>query len=239
MTVETIEALAGLARQRQLELDEWIAAWRLSAGAGVHLWCGPRCGNCCSLAVNTTLPEALAIADCLDAGQRTHLAATVERILAHARQSGDTRRFLAGYRRGIGPCPFLDGQGNCTIYPHRPLACRALLATRPPAWCGVNLAELAEIDRTTFLASLDRGVVAFPTHYVAAPQQVAADCERGLLFAMLRFTGFGLTGNLPLLVWLSQEPGFAAALSGGVDTLRAFLAGRDADRSFLVQIDVP
>jgi Fe-S-cluster containining protein len=239
MTLETIEALAGLARQRQLELDEWIAAWRQGAGAGVHLWCGPGCGNCCSLAVNTTLPEALAIAGRLAAGQQAHLAAAVERIIRHARKSGDTRSFLAGYRRVTGPCPFLDAQGYCTIYPHRPLACRALLATRPSAWCGVNLAELAEIDRTTFLASLDRSVVAFPTHYAVAPQQAAADFERGLLFAMLRFTGFGLSGNLPLLVWLSQEPGFATALAGGLDSLRAFLAARDVDRPFLVQFDIP
>lgn len=239
MKWEGFEPLAELARQRQLELDERIAAWRRGAAIDVRLWCGPGCGNCCSLAVNTTLPEALAIADGLDTGQRTHLAATVERILAHARQSGDTRRFLAGYRQAVGPCPFLDDLGDCTIYPLRPLACRALLATRPSAWCGVNLAELAAIDRTTFLASLDRSVVAFPTHYAAVPQELAADFERGLLFAMLRVTGFCLTGNLPLLVWLSQDPGFAAALSGGVDTLRACLAGHDADRPFLVQIDVP
>jgi hypothetical protein len=72
-----------------------------------------------------------------------------------------------------------------------------------------------------------------------APQQAAADFERGLLFAMLRFTGFGLSGNLPLLVWLSQEPGFATALAGGLDSLRAFLAARDVDRPFLVQFDIP
>jgi len=56
---------------------------------------------------------------------------------------------------------------------------------------------------------------------------------------MLRFTGFGLSGNLPLLVWLSQEPGFATALAGGLDSLRAFLAARDVDRPFLVQFDIP
>jgi Fe-S-cluster containining protein len=239
MSREMFEPLAELARQRQLELDERIAAWRQGAAVDVRLWCGPGCGNCCTLAVNATLPEALAIADRLDTGQWSRLAATVERILAHARQSGDTRHFLAGYRQAVGACPFLDDQGDCTIYPLRPLACRALLATRPSAWCGVNLAELDEIDRATFLASLDRSVVAFPTHYAAAPQALAADFERGLLFAMLRVTGICLTGNLPLLVWLSQTAGFAAALTAGPDILRTFLASRDADRPFLVQIDVP
>ena len=239
MSQDGFDTLAGLARQRQRELDERIVAWRQDTAADLRLWCGPGCGNCCTLAVNTTLPEALAVSAGLDAGQRGRLAAAVECILAHARQSGDTRRFLAGYRQAVGPCPFLDDQGHCTIYPLRPLACRALLATRPAAWCGVNLAELAEIDRTTFLASLDRRVVAFPTHYAAVPQELAADFERGLLIAMLRFTGVCLTGNLPLLVWLSQAEGFATALTAGPDILRTFLADRDADWPFLVQIDVP
>jgi hypothetical protein len=48
-----------------------------------------------------------------------------------------------------------------------------------------------------------------------------------------------LTGNLPLLVWLSQAEGFATALTAGPDILRTFLADRDADWPFLVQIDVP
>jgi len=54
----------------------------------------------------------------------------------------------------------------------------------------VNLAGLPKIERDAFLASLDRTVVAYPTHYAAAPQELAAAFERGLLFAILRSTGF-------------------------------------------------
>jgi hypothetical protein len=162
---------------------------------------------------------------------------TAGRIITHARLCSDARRYLAGYKQAVGPCPFLDDTGNCAIYAARPMACRALFATRPPDWCGVNLAELPEIELTSFLAGLDRAVVAYPTHYAAAPQQLAIDCERGLLFAMLSFAGFGLTGNLPLLVWLCGEPGFLRALDGGPDALRTHLAGCDADRPFLLQIE--
>ena len=231
--------LVELARQRQAELDERIALWRQGPGAGVRLWCGPGCGNCCSLAVNATYPEAMAIAATLAAEQQERVAVSAARIIAHARQSPDARSFLAGYRQAVGPCPFLDDSGNCSIYPARPLACRALLATRPPDWCGVNLGELPAFERDAFLASLDRTVVAYPTHYAAAPQELAAAFERGLLFAMLRSNGFALSGILPLLVWLSIEPGFNTALADSSPTLRSYLATRHLDRPFLVQIEVP
>jgi hypothetical protein len=233
------DSLAKLARQRQTELDGQLAAWRQGPGAGARLWCGPGCGNCCTLAVNCTLPEALAVAAVLDDAQRGRLAATAGRVIAHAQQRNDAREFLTGYRETAGPCPFLAAHASCSIYAHRPLACRALLATRPADWCGVNLAELPEFERDVFLASLDRNIVAFPTHYAAAPQELAANFERGLIIAMIRFIGFGVTGNLPLLVWLAGQAGFDEALAGGADACLALLASHHADRPFLVQIDVP
>ena len=75
MSQETNAPLADLARQRQAELDERIARWRQGPGAGVRLWCGPGCGNCCTLAVNATYPEALAIAATLTAQQQERVAA--------------------------------------------------------------------------------------------------------------------------------------------------------------------
>jgi len=239
MSRRAFDALAELARERQAELDTAIAAWRQETGAGVRLWCGPGCGNCCILTVNCTLPEALDIRSILAAPLRKRLAATAEKIIAHARQCSDARTFLSGYRHAVGPCPFLDDGANCVIYEHRPLACRALLSTRPPDWCGVNLAELPGYERDGFLASLDRAVVAWPTHYAAAPQELAADFERGLVFAMIRVAGFGVTGNLPLLVWLTGQDGIEEALTGGRAQLLQFLARHHADHPFLVQIDSP
>jgi Fe-S-cluster containining protein len=239
MTSGMIDALAELARQRQAELDDEIATWRERSGKGLRLWCGPGCGNCCTLTVNATLPEAMAIAAGLDDEHRQPVTATAARVIAHARQSSDARSFLAGYRQAVGPCPFLAADANCSIYPVRPLACRALLATRPPDWCGVNLAELSELEREGFLASLDQSVVAFPTHYVAAPQELATAYERGLVFAMIRFAGFGVTGNLPLLVWLAGQAGFAEALTGGPATFLPVLTTHQIQQPFLVQIDVP
>jgi Fe-S-cluster containining protein len=238
MTTGSNDTLVDLVKERQEELDAAIVAWRESA-TGLHLWCGPQCGNCCSLAVNTTLPEAFALEAVLTDDQRQQLSATTRKLTEHARQANDARTFLVGYRSTVGPCSFLDAEANCTVYRDRPLACRALLATRPADWCGVNLAELLEIERDSFLASLDRGVVAWPTHYAAAPQQLAAELERGLIFAMIRFYGFGVTGNLPLLVDLAGQPGCSAALAGGAAAFRQFVSDRGIDHPFLVQLHEP
>jgi hypothetical protein len=239
MKTEMIAALTSLARQRQAELDSGIVSWREEAGAGVRLWCGPRCGNCCTLTVNCTLAEAPAIRSVLDDRLRERLAATVEKIISHARLCRDARTFFSGYRRAVGPCPYLDDSANCSIYAERPLACRALLSTRPTDWCGVNLAELPEFERDAFLASLDRNMVAFPTHYAAAPQELAANLERGLMLAMIRTFGFSVTGNLPVLVWLTGQKGFDALMDGSPATFLKFVVEHRIDYPYLMQVDVP
>ncbi len=231
--------LTRLARQRQTELDEGIASWQQGDAAKIRIWCGPGCGNCCTLTVNTTLSEAFAICAALDDVQRQQLHASVAKLKEHARQCSDPRAFLTGYRDAVGPCPFLDATNNCSIYACRPLACRALLATRPPDWCGVNLALLPEIDRDGFLASLDRKVVAWPTHYAAAPQDLASELERGLIFAMFRAYGFGVTGSLLLMVDLAGRPDCMSALASGVVGFQTFLAEQACSQSFLVQIHEP
>lgn len=239
MIDSTFSQLAQLAVDRQAQLDEGISAWRNGAGSGVHLWCMPECGNCCTLTVNATLPEALAIAAGLDDLRREQLAATAGRILHHAGKCSEPRSFLTGYRQAVGPCPFLDDAANCSIYPVRPLACRALLSTRPAGWCGINLADLPAVEKDAFVASLDRSVVAWPSHYAAFPQQLAADIERGVIFSMLRFFGFALSGTLPLLVWLASQPGFKEALTGGIETCRDALRKGGCDLPFLVQVIAP
>jgi len=236
---EMSATLLTLTRQRQEELDEDITAWRQHSGAKVRLWCGPGCGNCCNLTVNTTFPEAMALASVLSGDQQRRLNETVAKLLEHARQATDSRAFLAGYRAAVGPCPFLDATANCAVYPARPLSCRALVATRPPDWCGVNLGKLDAIERDAFLDSLDRDVVAWPTHYAATPQELAAATERGLVFAMFRTHGFGVTGTLPLLTHLAGQTAAMAALAAGAAALRAYLTDHGFAHPFLVQIHEP
>jgi len=202
------------------ELDRRISTWlhdhRLRGG---HIHCRRGCGGCCNLVVNATLPEAAFIAAALDQPRRDRLAVYITRLKQHLPAAADLKSFLKIHRQLIGFCPFLDAEENCGIYPFRPLSCRALLSTRPAAWCTVDFSTLHELERAAFIASLDREVVAFPSHYVAATQQAARNLENDLLSGMAARCGFSLGGHLPTLVWLELEAGLSRNLHRGAEGL--------------------
>ena len=140
----------------------------------------------------------------LSTQQITDLATYAERIKKAQNGWGDLKSYLKEHRKQLGPCPFLAQSGSCSIYALRPLACRALLSTRPVAWCGVDFSELDNWDKQVYESSLDRQVVAWPTHYVAATQDFAQTLEKTLLETMAREKGWALSGNFAIMVWLEQ-----------------------------------
>ena len=87
--------------------------------------CKLGCSHCCVLNVSVLLPEAVAIAGwlsmhCSGAG----CDAQLKRLQSHAlrvRWMEDSERI---HRQTL--CPFVDAQGSCSIYPVRPLVCRAV-----------------------------------------------------------------------------------------------------------------
>jgi len=184
-------------------LDQQIANWR--EGHSGPIYCTSGCANCCTLEVQTTLAEGLLIS-------RTHqpdltrLEALCRSLGEQARAAVDFKSFLKNSRTTIGSCFFLEN-ANCTIYPHRPLPCRALLSTRPAAWCGVDFSTLHPLEREAFRSSLDRAVVAWPTHYVAATQELARHQEELLREQMQQTWGVALTGSLAVMVWLGSRFG--------------------------------
>jgi len=184
-------------------VDQQIAIWR--DGYNGSIYCTSGCANCCTLEVQTTLAEGLLIS-------RTHqpdltrLEALCRALGEQARDAEDFKSFLKNSRTTIGHCFFLENN-NCSIYPHRPLPCRALLSTRPADWCGVDFATLHPLEREAFRSSLDRNVVAWPTHYVAATQELARSQEDLLREQMQQAWGVAATGSLALMVWLGSRLG--------------------------------
>lgn len=100
--------------------------------------CRAGCSHCCVLNVSVLLPEAVAIAGwlsmhCSGAG----CDAQLKRLQSHAlrvRWMEDSERI---HRQTL--CPFVDAQGSCSIYPVRPLVCRAVTS----------------LDKAACLAALD------------------------------------------------------------------------------------
>jgi Fe-S-cluster containining protein len=63
-----------------------------------------------------------------------------ERFTTFAAEATDPE----AWRRLRRPCPLLDAAGDCRAYAHRPIACRAFVATTPPEWCAPEHPRYAE-----------------------------------------------------------------------------------------------
>lgn len=227
--------LPALAAASQTRLDAAVAtAGADYAAGGGKLWCARSCRNCCTLTVHATLPEALLLAPQLGRGLQDAVAERAAQLRQLAAGSADLKTFWRRHRHEAGPCPLLAADGACSVYPARPLACRALLSTRAPDWCATDFADLPPLDRQLYLSSLDPAVVAYPTHYLAAPQDSAAALERELLAAMRQEFGCALSGCLPVLLLLSFGHRLSVALRRGPDAARQLLAASGFDHPFLL-----
>lgn len=230
-----IRALPDLAASMQERFAEIFTSGTSSyLAAGGKIWCARSCANCCSLTVHLTLPEALLIAPSLDSRQMTAVATRAEELRHIADTAADLKEFWQRHRREAGHCPLLNDEGACSIYPVRPFACRALLSTRDPAWCGIDFATLTSLERQLYLNSLDPTIVTYPTHYLAAPQEAAAALERELLEAMHSICGCSLSGCLPVLLHLAAGHRLTVALRRGPEAVRQLLVAAGFDHPFLV-----
>lgn len=212
----------------------WLARFRAQGG---RLHCGRGCAGCCTLTVNATLAEAAVVAEGLSDHQATALRAHIPRLLAVAGSAADLKSYLRRQRREVGPCPFLAADGACGIYAHRPLACRSLYATRPADYCATDFAALHPLEREAFLSSLDRDVVAFPTHYAAVPQELGRELEGELCWRMREVLGFAITGSFVFLVWLLRERDLLTSIGQGGAALRGFLTREGLDAPWLLSIE--
>jgi Fe-S-cluster containining protein len=212
-----LKSLKQMVRNVATALDAVIAAWLEEREAtGRRIFCAAGCSNCCTLFVQATLVEALIVAAALTAAQVSKL----EDYVVHQRASlagvSDFLTVLRQQRAAIGPCPFLDNAGCCSIYAQRPLACRALLSTQPAEWCSVDFSTLDPLEKRLYLESLERAVVAFPVHYVASTQKAAQNAEARILAQMETQIGGAISGNFPLLVYLAHTCNLAAQIAEGV-----------------------
>jgi len=205
-------------------------------GPGLRIHCAAGCSGCCTLNVNATLPEAAVVAASLAEPQWARVDSYLSRLRAALAEAPSFKEFLRRHRSLAGPCPFLGDDGHCTIYPQRPLACRALLSSRDRDWCAIDFSTLHPGERQAFMSSLDPALVAFPTHYLAAPQDLARSLEEELETEAIRCCGYSLTGNLPLLVRLCGQAQQAGALPPERPLLQRLLAVSGLAHPFLVTL---
>jgi hypothetical protein len=231
------QSLIDEVRQQQALFDEKARASTedFTAGGG-RIYCGRGCRNCCNLAVQCTFTEALPVAEALSDEQAATLRGHVGRLRQHLQKAADLKSYLRLHRQTIGYCPFLEADGACGVYAARPFACRSLLSTRPADWCAVDFADLHPLEKQAYLSSLDPAVVAWPTHYLAAPRDLAQEMEATAAWQMLDTFGFTLSGNLPFLVWLETEYQLSAVAARGHAATLALLEKEGLNLAFLVSL---
>jgi hypothetical protein len=79
-------------------------------------------------------------------------------------------------------------------------------------------------------------VVAWPSHYVAATQDLGRDLEETLLASMQQQKGWSLSGNFPLMVWLELSCQLNGRDIKSTQKLRDILAARQIDSNLLLTI---
>jgi Fe-S-cluster containining protein len=211
--------------------DRWLSSYRAS---GKTIYCRENCAGCCHLAVHATYPEAVAVAEILTEPQLEKLSDYIVRLKLALPELTNLKSYLKRHRQTLGPCPFLDAQGSCSIYSRRPLSCRALLSTRPAAWCTVDFSELDHWDKLTYESSLDRQVVAWPTHYVAATQDFGRELENTLLESMRQKKGWSLSGNFAVMVWLEKKVQLSRHDAATAQQVRDIVTANELDNHLLL-----
>ncbi len=129
--------------------------------AGKPVSCRAGCGACCRQLVPVSEPEALHIAELVQALPPDRASEVRERFRAALEALGaslldrlrnfdasrtlDERRELGleYFRAGV-PCPFLENE-SCSIYELRPLSCREYLVSSPAENCKHPSAETIEM----------------------------------------------------------------------------------------------
>lgn len=232
------QTLIGDIRQQQAFLDMLSSSWTADyTASGGRIFCGRGCRGCCSLVVNTTLTEAVAVAGTLTQRQGEAVRSHVARLKGEMGGVGGMKEYLRMHRREMGFCPFLEEDGACGVYGVRPLSCRALLSTRESRWCEVDFAALTSLEKENFVASLDRSAVAFPMHYVASMQEAGQEMEVVASRRMAGAFGFSLYGSLPVLVHLVLDHRLAEACAEGYDAAASVISGAGVDHPFLLHME--
>lgn len=196
------ELLEELSLQQQC-LDMMNAAWLADySSRGGVIQCARGCNCCCSLAVNCTLTEAVALAGILDEMQLAAVSAYAGRLKERMGSVDDLKEYLQMQRRDLGLCPLLDTDGSCGVYDSRPLSCRSLLSTKESYWCDVDFSTLPAEEKERYRASLDLSVTEFPLHYVASARETGQEFETRQLTHMQKLLSFSCYGCMPVLVTL-------------------------------------
>lgn len=159
----TMETVAEISRNAISLAGGILAAARLVDGPSKPKACRAGCSYCCHLLVEVSVPELLSLVSYIG---ENNSRAELETLRQRVNETEQRIRGLNSYERLFTrlPCPLLS-DGNCTVYPARPLACRGYSSynwlfcaqdiSRSRSW---RLLPLDETERNIF-SSVSNGLV--------------------------------------------------------------------------------
>ena len=217
-------------------LDMMSAAWTADYRShGGTVFCGRGCRECCSLTVNCTLTEAVALAQSMNDTQAQAVKEYADLLGKLVTPEMNLKEYLRMQRREMWWCPLLDDDDACSVYASRPLSCRALLSTKESFFCGVDFAELISEEKQAYAQSLDNTVTEYPLHYVAFTRETGREFETRALALMRKNFGFSVYGTMPVLVHFVLSWGFTETVFIGRDAGEAVATQAGLIHPFLVQ----
>jgi Fe-S-cluster containining protein len=140
-------------------------------GHDTRIDCRAGCAHCCIVNVSVLLPEAESIAEHLfeqrTSGELLDLYQAIRHLEKQTHHLDEEERIMAREK-----CAFLSSEGDCSIYPTRPLLCRAITSTDATA-CKEALAMVAMEENQPILANLLHQQI-FETAYTSFSEVLAA-----------------------------------------------------------------
>ncbi len=118
----------GPARARKLHT---LVEKEIEQGAEIEISCKKGCSACCHMEVEITTYEAQILAKLIQDGH----AIDHDRLQRQSERSLQDCQWKQGPRNPDSKCVFLNNEGACSIYEHRPVMCRRHSVTSPAKNC--------------------------------------------------------------------------------------------------------
>ena len=200
------------------------AQTKKAATTGKCISCSKGCSFCCSQHIGATLQECDAIVYWLslhpevrerfftrypvwrnrlreheDVFKETNQAASA--AISSQADTRNVKEFMQAAEKYLKldiPCPFLDDDGTCSIYPVRPLVCASLVVVSPPEHCKASSSETPEL-----LLWPDTNEIQ-PPYFRGPEKSVTYSCAPLLVNEIIN-GGFIYINDLPGLAGLEKE----------------------------------
>ncbi|MFM6927786.1 MAG: YkgJ family cysteine cluster protein [Bdellovibrio sp.] len=116
--------------ERARRLHQWVEE-EISQGANIPVSCHKGCSACCHMEVEVTSYEVEILARLVQSGHEIDR----DRLVRQSSRNLQDASWKQGPRNPDSKCVFLNAEGSCSIYEHRPVMCRRHSVTSPAANC--------------------------------------------------------------------------------------------------------